>query len=100
MVEQEPRRWDVTIASGASDPIILDNLPGVQTVMLAPVVTGTGKVQTTLSPVSDVLGGTADWIDWLAGTVSEATMDELRGVTAVRAVWASGQVRMVVRAGQ
>lgn len=93
-----PLRWDILMNDvGYSDPVILENLVGIKTVQLSPVVAGSGKVQATLSPLSDVNGGTADWTDWDAGTVSTATMDEVSGVTAIRAYRATGTIRFIVR---
>ena len=93
-----PLRWDILMNdTGYSDPVILENLVGIKSVQLSPVVAGTGKVQATISPLADVNGGTADWVDWSAGTVSSTTQDEVSGVSAVRAYRATGTIRFIVR---
>lgn len=94
------RRFDYTYNdAGYQAPVLLDELEGPKSVQLAPVVAGSGKVQATISPPADVNGGTADWVDWPAGTVNAVTQDTLEGVSAVRAYVASGTLRLIVRVG-
>lgn len=53
----------------------------------------TGKFQHTSSPDADVTGGTATWIDWNSGDVTENTSDAiLSQVTAVRGYASGGNV--------
>ena len=57
------------------------------TVIATPGALGTMTVQWTGSSEADVAAGTANWMTWVAGTVSVATSDSLVG--AARFVRAS-----------
>lgn len=72
----------------------------VQNISVALVLGGssTGKVQTTISPLEDVINDIAIWIDWDAGVVSETTADVAKPVTAIRQVNASGTTQLLMRA--
>lgn len=59
---------------------------------------GTGKVQATTSPISDVQNDTAVWIDWNAGEVAATTQDGIIPATAIRQVNTAGTTRLLVRA--
>lgn len=94
----DPRRFDFVYNDvGYQAPVILDGLAGLKSIQLAPVVAGSGKVQATISPLSAVNGGTADWVDWPAGTVSGVTQDTVEGITAIRVYHASGTTRLCLR---
>lgn len=52
---------------------------------------GEAKIQYTLSPIEDVTGGTARWVDWDPGAVTQTTGEYItRPVNAVRVVSNSG----------
>lgn len=54
---------------------------------------GTAKMQYTLSPIADVTGGTARWVDWSPGEVTATTSEFLTDpITAIRIVSVSGEV--------
>lgn len=61
------------------------------------ITSGTGKIQTTDSPVSAIQGGTAVWCDWDDGAVSAtkqgACFPAPRGI---RQVCSAGATRMLV----
>lgn len=72
----------------------------IQNISVALILGGssTGKVQTTISPLQDVLDDTAIWFDWDAGVVSASTVDVAKPVTAIRQVNASGTTQLLMRA--
>lgn len=57
------------------------------------------KVQFTLSDISKLEAGTADWIDWPLGTINRNDADTIVGVvSAVRLVSVNNAARMEVLA--
>lgn len=72
----------------------------VQSISVALILGGSssGKVQSTLSPIEDVINDTAIWLDWSAGIVSFTTADVAKPVTAIRQVNISGTTQILMRA--
>ncbi len=89
------------VLDGVTGPVVL--IPdGIRTlsVGIVPIDGGSGKVQYTLSSPADVEADAATWRDWPSGVVSAVTDDTLTGpVTAVRAISASGEIRLEVVGG-
>lgn len=87
----------LTVASpGTSTPVRVKAEMTDVTVAVFPTG-GISKIQFSLSPLSDVDGGTARWVDWDFGNVTQATADALASiVTAIRLVVTSGNCTMEV----
>lgn len=60
------------------------------------IVTGTGKIQTSISNIADIKAGTGVWTDWTSGVVSATTEDEIGSVNAIRGMNASGTIKLVL----
>lgn len=80
-------------------PVFLDEFDGAyRGVQLAPIVTGVGYVQATLSTHAEVDDNEAEWVTWPAGSISAATQDTIDPtVTAIRVFRTSGALRLNVR---
>ncbi len=57
---------------------------------------GTAKVQATISPYNDVDAGTAKWIDWDLGDVTDTSQGNCHKATAIRVYRTSGTIRLEV----
>lgn len=95
--------WEATetlTVAGNGNTILLPNNAGfVRDVLVALVISsGSGSIQTTISPLSNVRAGLGNWVTWTAGTVNTTTTATFSNVTAVRAVNASGTIIIEVRA--
>lgn len=88
--------YHADILDGVTGPaVILPILGGNRTKFSCSIFlsAGSGKVQYTLSPFADVSDGSANWIDWDMGDVTEPTSDALISpVTALRGVSISGTI--------
>ena len=62
------------------------------------ITAGEGKVQVTTSSIAEVIAGTAVWVDWDAGSVTETTQDFMLPSTALRLVNTSGTTKIILRA--
>lgn len=60
------------------------------------IVTGVGKIQTSISNIDDIKDGNGIWTDWTSGSVSATTEDEIGSVNAIRAVNTSGTIKLVL----
>jgi hypothetical protein len=80
-------------------PIYLDEFVGAyRGIQLAPVVTGVGYVQATMSTKQEVQDSQADWVTWPNGSVSAVSQDTVDpSVTAIRIYRTSGNLRLNVR---
>ncbi len=83
-----------TVANGAtSNPIYILEGPGQIKNILTPAA-GTGRVEFTISPTSEVVAGQATWVVWGKGEVAVGTEDFItRPVTAIRVVATGGNVK-------
>lgn len=77
-------------AAATSDPVLIGGRYRSVSVGVSQIGTQ-ARIEYTLSPVSKVEAGTAQWQAWLSGDVAANTADNLEGpVTAVRAVAITG----------
>lgn len=69
------------------DEVVLpDNMLDLSIAIFPPATT-TAKVQISVSPLDDVVQGLGNWVDWVPGNVSEATLYHVQGpITAFRVV--------------
>jgi hypothetical protein len=86
-------------AGDVQAPIFLEDFDGIyRGVQLAPIVTGVGYLQATMSAREAVEDNEADWVNWPAGSVSAVTQDTVDPtVTAIRVYRTSGNLRLNVR---
>jgi hypothetical protein len=97
----DKREWVIDYNTGtAQPPIFLDDVGctfrGVQ---LAPVVTGVGYVQASLSSRAAIEAGDGAWVTWPAGSISSVAQDTIDpSVTAIRVYRTSSALRLNVRA--
>lgn len=82
------------VATGiTSDPVIISNT--VSTIILALIISsGTGRIEATLSSISKIKAGTANWFSWDAGDVSITTNDVSEKANAFRVVNTAGSVTL------
>jgi len=88
-----------TIADGVTGDYIVVPPLGDGTRVSCTVIAGagTGKIQFTTSPDSEVIAGTATWQDWPEGNSTGTTSDTLIGpVTALRGVSVSGEIKIEI----
>ena len=93
------RRFQKTYTGGtAGEWVILDSAEPGDTVSVGLVMaTGVGYIQFTADSVASVIDGTAIPVTWGSGSVSVPTIDFFpSSVTAVRAYYTSGTIRLVI----
>lgn len=75
------------------NPVIV---PTTITKILARLVisAGSGSIETSISSVAAIKAGSANWVAWDAGTVTETTDDVSERVNGIRVVRATGTVVM------
>lgn len=90
--------YSVTYSSGTNQtPVYFPDVNGCS-VNLA-ISSGTAKIQLTNSPPDRIEAGTANWVDWAAGSVTASTVPTIiAGPSAIRVVLSSGSVTLEVRA--
>lgn len=88
------------LSSPSNGPNVL--IPGyrwISTLSITLIITaGSGKIQTTTSPIDDVDAGTAKWNDTIDGLVSSTITTELAKCTAVRMVNVTGTTELTITA--
>lgn len=86
----------VVAGSETSQPIYQADIIDEVGIMLDPE--GEAKLQYTLSPIDDVTGGTASWVDWDPGAVTDVTSEFIaKPLTAFRVVSNSGEVTAEIK---
>jgi hypothetical protein len=80
-------------------PVFLEDFEGIyRGVQLAPIVTGAGYLQSTLSSREEIEDNEANWVNWPSGSISSVTQDTIDPtVTAIRVYRTSGALRLNVR---
>ncbi len=76
-----------TASSGASDYVVINPDAQWVSVQLKVLSTAEAAVQATVSPIANVIAGTADWVTWSKGALTGGSIaqDATTGpVTAVR----------------
>jgi hypothetical protein len=86
-----------TVDDDTSDYLILPSMPARKISVSVIPGANTGKVQYTISPIADVVAGSATWFDWASGAVGSNTVDYLDApVQALRFVASGGEVTFEV----
>jgi hypothetical protein len=86
-------------AGDVQAPVFLEDFDGIyRGVQLAPIVTGVGYIQSTLSSREEIEDNEASWVNWPSGSISSVTQDTIDPtVTAIRVYRTSGALRLNVR---
>jgi hypothetical protein len=88
--------YEKTYSSGTNqEAIYLPDMQGASVTLT--ISSGSGSIQGTDSPPDIIEAGTASWVSWSFGTVSATQGALVTGYTAIRAVLASGSVKISVR---